>query len=234
MSYGYQEAAKSVGVFGKNNAVLTKFEYNPNGGKGGTPSDCIDIIVKVDEKEYRKRYFPVTKAFVNDENGNRVEITDPKHAAFQRELKMLNAELTDLVTSIVPKETVQTALETPMQSFKDFAQTLERLVKGVPGWDSKNINVFLEYQWAPSEGYTRTFLQLPKNTRQGRIFSADTGKTYKEVRTETSLRYIAEDGETHPFSRGTWYVQSNFANITILDSNEEAEESMKGAGGATW
>lgn len=232
--YGYQDSTKNVGVFGKNDATLIKFEYNPNGGKDKTAQDCIDITVRVNEKEYNKRYFPVTKAFAKDDNGNQIEVTDPKHPAFEREVRMLNAELTDLVTSIASKENAQAALSTPISSFKDFAQILERLVKGVPNWNTKNINVFLEYQFRPTGEYTRTFLQLPRNTRHGRIFSPDLGKTFKEVRTETSLKYIAEDGEVHPFTRGEWYIQSPFANVTIIETNEEAEKAMEGTGGTSW
>lgn len=228
--YGYQDSnevtpGKSGGKFGLNSGVnVIKFEYNPNAGKDESEQDAIDFHVKIDEKEYRKRFFPVSKVFAKGGG----EITDTNSQEYKDELaksqKLLNAELTDIAEAFVGPESVKEALSVPINSFKDFAEILERLVKSVPNWDKKEVDVFLQYQWKPTGENTRTFLELPKNVKHGSYITSTKGGGFKEDRTETHLKYVSEDGITHPFKRNEWFVNHAFANVTNLEGGNESEE----------
>ena len=83
--YGYQNSedlapGKQDGRFGLNTgAFVTKFEYNPNAGSDGAAGDAIDFTVQIGEREYRHRFFPITKVFGKDG-----EITDTKSEEYKR------------------------------------------------------------------------------------------------------------------------------------------------------
>ena len=225
--YGYQESEELApgaqgGKFGLNaGAFITKFEYNPNGGAGGAAQDVIDFTVQIGEKEFRHRFFPVSKVFAKGGG----EITDTKSdeykEAMAKETSQLNAMLTDIVKVFVDDATLRIALATPVSSFKNYAEVLQRLVQSVPNWQKVPVDVFLQYQWKPQGDNTRTFLELPKNVKHGIfIMKAQEGE-FKEERTATYLRYVNAEGVQHPFKRGSWFLESAFANPVDLggDSN---------------
>lgn len=238
--YGYQDsgevaAGAAGGNFGLNSGVnVTKFEFNPNAGKDGAAGEAIDLTVQIGDREFRKRFFPVSKVF--SKGGG--EITDTNSAeykeAYSKEVKLLNADLTSIVEAFVSPEQVREALNVPINSFKDFAQVLERLIKSVPNWEKQPVDVFLQYQWKPTGDNDRTYLELPKNVKQGIYLVRTLGEGFKEERTDTSLKYVNESGVTHPFKRGSWFVDSAFANLTELAPTPSAS-SMQGAStGSGW
>lgn len=236
--YGYQNSedlapGKQGGKFGLNTGKVVKFEYNPNAGAGGAAQDAIDLTVQVGEKEFRHRFFPVTKAY-SKEGG---EITDTNSAeykeAIEKETNQLNAVLTDVVKIFVDDATLRAALATPISSFKNYAEILQRLVQSAPNWQETPVDVFLQYQWKPSGDNNRTFLELPKNVKHGIFITKSLGEGFKEVKTSTSLTYVNEAGVKHPFKRGEWYLASNYANPVILE--ETPTPNMGGdSTGSTW
>ena len=125
--YGYQDSGdlapgKQGGKFGLNTgAFVTKFEYNPNAGSDGAAGDAIDFTVQIGEREYRHRFFPITKVFGKDG-----EITDTKSEEYKeglaKETSQLNAMLTDIVKVFVDEQTLKTALATPISSFKSYVR----------------------------------------------------------------------------------------------------------------
>lgn len=239
--YGYQDSGelapgKQGGVFGKNTGVVNKFEYNPNGGKDNAAQDCIDFTVQIGEFEYRKRFFPVSKVY-SDGGG---EITDTSSEEYKEEfaktVDRLNATLSDIVTCFVTEEQLKTALSTPISNFKDFAQILDSLVKSNPNWNKEEVDVFLQYSWAPANDKTVTYPGIPtdKSIKHGTWICKSKGTGYKEVRTETSLKYINEAGEEHPFKRGKWFVESNFSNQINLESTGTAAMAGGTSTTASW
>lgn len=238
--YGYQNSddvtpGAQGGKFGLNVGYVTKFEYNPNAGADGAQQDAIDLTVQVGEREYRKRFFPVTKVFAKGGG----EITDTTSndykEAHEKAVQLLNAELSSIVEAFVEPAQVQQALSVPINTFKDFAQILERLIKSVPNWDKQANDVFLQYQWQPSGENDKTYLQLPGNIKHGTYLVKTLGEGFSEDRTETHLKYVnATSGITHPFKRGEWFVKSAFANQTNLTTNTSTEAaSMNGGAGAS-
>lgn len=198
--------------FGLNSgAVVTKFEYNPNAGAGGAEGDAIDFTVQIGEKEFRKRFFPVTKVY-----GSNGEITDTTseeyQEAFGKEVALLNATLSSIVKCFVGEEDIKLALATPINSFKDYAQILERLVKGNSNWDKLKVDVFLSYQWKPSGDNDKTYLELPKNVKHGSFIVKSLGNGFSKVESEESIKYANSEGITHPFKRSVWFAESEFAN----------------------
>jgi len=85
--YGYQDSSEVAsgsggGKFGLNSGVfITKFEYNPNAGAGGAAGDGIDLTVQVGEKEYRKRFFPVSKVYAPKGGGEITDTNSEEYAA---------------------------------------------------------------------------------------------------------------------------------------------------------
>jgi len=218
--YGYTDSNDVVnntsgGKFGLNNkAYLTKFEYNPNGGKDGAQQDSIDITITIEDKEYRKRIFPFTKVYGKDNE----EITDSNHPEFKKGLKLFNATLMDFVEIFTDKEVVKQALSTNITNFGDFAKILEELVKTDPNWNKKRLDVFLRYQFTIKGENNRTWLELPKNIKHGKHICAHIEGDFHPIKT-SGLKYVDSEGNIHPFKRSEWFMGSNFANQIILEGD---------------
>lgn len=230
--YGFtnsQELATDAqgGKFGKNTgALVTKFEFNPNGGLDGAAQECIDFTVEIEGREFRRRYFPVTKVF-SPENG---ELTDPNSQEYKEEMKKavnnLNAALSDIVSCFVDIEVIKENLSTPISSFKEFAQILERLVKSNPNWDKTPVDIFLQYQWSPRGNQDRTYLEIPSEraVKHGAWICKSLGDSYVKIE-GASLKYKNAEGEEHPFKRSEWFMTSNFANLQTLTSDTNLGQS---------
>ena len=136
--YGYQDSGdlapgKQGGKFGLNTgAFVTKFEFNSNAGKDGAAGDAIDFTVQVGEREYRHRFFPITKVFAK-EGGEITDVSsDAYKEAFKKELDQFNAVIADIVACFIPREDLKAALATPIPTFKDYANIVTRLVQATP------------------------------------------------------------------------------------------------------
>lgn len=238
--YGYQESGdltpgKQGGKFGLNTgAFITKFELNENAGKDGAAADAIDFTVQVGEREFRHRFFPISKVFAKGGG----EITDTNSEEYKKamasEIAQFNAVISDIVKVFVSEEDLKLALQVPIPTFKDFANIVTRLVQSTPNWQKKPVDVFLQYQWAPSGDNDKTYLELPKNVKQGVFVIPSQGEGFKEERTSTHLKYVKEDGTEHPFKRGEWFVNSAFANQTNLASSGADINQSATTSGATW
>ena len=185
--YGYQDSGdlapgKQGGKFGLNTgAFVTKFEFNPNAGKDNAAAEAIDFTVQVGEREYRHRFFPITKVFAK-EGGEITDVSSEAYKeAFKKELDQFNAVIGDIVACFVSREDLKTALATPIPSFKDFANIVTRLVQATPNWQKKPVDVFLQYQWSPSGDNDKTYLELPKNVKHGSFIVASEGVGFKEI-----------------------------------------------------
>lgn len=240
--YGYTNSedlapGKQGGKFGLNTkAHVTKFEYNPNAGAGGSQQDAIDFSVQVGEREYRLRFFPISKVYAKGGG----EITDTSSEEYKEGIKketaQLSATLSDIVKCFVDEATLKTALATPIASFKNYAEILQRLVQSVPSWHMVPVDVFLQYQWKPSGDNEKTYLELPKNVKHGIFITRSAGIEYKEVKTGTSLSYVSELGDKHPFKRGEWFLTSAYANPVDLSSGSTGgpAPTINTGGGANW
>ena len=238
--YGYQDSGdlapgKQGGKFGLNTgAFVTKFEFNANAGKDGAAGDAIDLTVQVGEREYRHRFFPITKVFAK-EGGEITDVSSEEYKeAFKKEVDQFNAVISDVVKCFVSQEDLKTALATPIPTFKDFANIVTRLVQSTPNWQKRPVDVFLQYQWAPTGDNDKTYLELPKNVKHGAFIVASQGEGFKEEKTATSLKYVKEDGTEHPFKRGEWFLESAFANQVNLTGATSMNAATTAGSGAAW
>jgi hypothetical protein len=240
-------------VFGLNADVrLTTFEFNPNGGKDGTPQERLDIVFTVNGTDRNYHQFPITRAY---DNGN--EVTDPNHPKMKEAFDDLNARMCHIIGAFVGLDAIEEAFENDKPtSFAHYCKILADLLP--ENFTEIPLDVFANYQWAIKGDNNRTFLEFPKKMKHGRFVSRHIPGTWTEDRTATHLRYslittdpryvkIAEqvphctceqigevDGKPkyrvkHPFSRGEWFMGSNFAN----QQSEEAPATT-GGGDVTW
>jgi hypothetical protein len=237
--YGYQDSSavgpgKQGGKFGLNQgAFVSKFEFNPNAGAGGAVGEAIDLNVSVGEKEYMLRFFPVSKVYAKKGGGEIVDVNSEEYKEGHKEaMTMLSATLSDVVKCFVSEEDLKLALAIPINSFKEYATILQRLVQTVPNWSKIPVDIFLEYQFKPSGENTRTFLTLPNNVKHGSFITRSLGLGFNEERTATSLKYTRE-GEVHPLKRGEWFLGSAFSNQIDLGGDQPASNPMQQGATAT-
>lgn len=218
-SYGYEtdEVKVSPFSFGLNagQTFLTKLEWIANGGKDGAEQEALEIIFNIagTEKSYRK--FPVTKAFGKDN----VEITDPLSQEFKDEVKALNAVITHIMHAFVDDETYRAAISRPITSFKDFCTVIRSVLP--KDFDKKPLDIFLQWQWQPTAGKDRTYLDIPPKMKQGAWLKPAQPGNWKEVRlenfndnTQNALHYINDEGLIHPIMKNGWFMKSAYANQT--------------------
>ena len=122
-----------------------------------------------------------------------------------------------------------------INSFKNYAEILQRLVQGTPNWQKQPVDVFLQYQWKPSGDNDKTYLELPKNVKQGIFITKSLGEGFTEDRTATHLRYVTAEGLAHPFKRGEWFLNSAYAKQTDLSGGSDAAQTtMSTSGESAW
>ncbi len=226
--YGFNDdsspqGGKSDFHFGLNQGVnLVKFEYNPNGGSGGTAGDCIDIEFKKGNSTIRKRMFPITKVYHDG-----AQITDPKDPNFQEELKSFNAWMTHILSKFVEKDDIKKAFITPIANFKQYAEICMALFP--PGFESVPLDLFLQYEWQIKGDNKMTFFELPKNMKHGPWVSKAFALV-KAVNSDDGLSFVSETGEVHPISRTKWFMDSNFAKPQKLESGFSTSTISSGSG----
>lgn len=231
MSYKYVSGKVEFGL--NQDVRLTKFEYNPNGGRDESAQDCLDVTVQVAGREFRKRWYEVEKVYFK---GNEISEKDPN---FEKEKKKLEKDLSETVISIVeaivPATVVKEHLGKPTSSFKEFIQNLEEAVKSNPDWDNKPLDVFLPYQWIPSKNNTRTFEEIPKSIKHGSFLVEHVPGDFAPIETDKGLSYYDSNLEIyHPFKRTGWFMSSNFAIPVSLEDNPQSSEIEGVSEANTW
>lgn len=202
--------SKSGGKFGLNtNARITKLEYNDKAGKDNSAGDAVDVTIKVGEREFMSRLFDVTKVF--DAKGRELSPNDPEfNKGYNTEIKQRMAVIVHHVKATgVSQEQIDEALKTPAANFAQWAKIVTGLVPN--DFSSKQVDVFLEYQWQPTGDNDKTFLQLPKNMKGGYFVCPAVPHTgeWKEVKGDDgSLSYQDDNGNKHPFERSANYMDS--------------------------
>jgi hypothetical protein len=231
--YGYEDDDVPQGGglrFGLNQgtARLAKFEWIPNGGKDGAEQEALDIEFTIEgrEKPFKYRKFPVNEAFKDG-----VKTTDPKEVAEAR--KDLNAVVMHILGCFVSKESLKEAFNRPITSFKEFCKIGEGLLPA--NFKEVSLDIFAQYQWQISGENERTYLELPKNMKQGKFLAPATTIDWQEVRTSKSLKYVdpANPENVHPFLRGEYFMGSNWAKQQKV-GGESSHEAGAVGGSSGW
>lgn len=240
--YGFEDdeipVQGSAISFGLNQGVatLSKFEWIPNAGKDGAEQEALEIQFSIEgmERTINYRKYPVTKAYDKD-NGN-AEVTDPTHPKFKEAVADLNQVITHILGCFVDKEAIKAGFNKPINSFKEFCQAAQAMLPA--NYNTKPLDIFFQYQWNIPEGKDRTYLELPKNMKQGKFLIPATTNVWKEIRTNKVLKYVdsADEKITHPFQRGEWFVTNNFANQqkNEEDSNASSHETQGSTTAGSW
>jgi hypothetical protein len=224
--YGYQDDDRSTNFsFGlnANRTFLKKFEFNPNGGKDGAAQEALDIVFEINGGEKFYRQFPVTKAFDDDNN----TITDPNHPAMLEAIKNLGSILTHIIGCFVEKDAIKSALNRPIASFRQYCEILTSLLPA--DFSSKPLDIFMHWQWKIRGEQTRTFLEIPKNMKQGKWLvpsyhhkgAWEEKKVLKPTeKTKEALYYVDSEDETniHPFTRSGWFMLSAYGSQQTEDN----------------
>lgn len=244
MGFGYQAdddenlKSKQGGRFGLNqNARLTKFEYNPNAGKGGAEANAIDITVQVMDREFMVRHYEVTKVFDKENNEITDETSEEYIKGYNEQWIQINAVFTHILKCFRTAEEIKTALEVPLNNFADYARVLEGLLP--PNFQNVPLDVFLQYQWNIKEGQDKTYLELPKNMKGGYFICPTMPGTWKESFSEGNLRYVDEAGNKHKFERSENFMGSPKATQQVegQDDSSAIESAPASAGtptSSTW
>lgn len=215
MNYGFEmpvdNGAGGQDRFGLNKARMTKFEYVEKDDTEGYISMEFSVEGFQNPMFYNK--FPVNKAFYKEEGSNeQLETDDPNHPAFKEEIKKFNQLMSQILLCYVNQETLVRAFQTPIQSFVHYVQICKGLLP--TNFTDIDLDIFLQYQWRPSQGQTRTFLQVPKDLKHGKFLVksvAPVGGDWKPVPTDNGgLQYVDGAGNVHPFKRSKWFVDSAF------------------------
>lgn len=225
--FGFKENTQQTSSFGKfglnQKAYITKLEFNPNGGANNTPREVLDVTIQLGEKTFMSRYgLPLEVR----KDGN--VITDTNSQEYKTAMEIETGLISELVTQFarcfVPVEDLKTALSAPINTFKDFINLVVRLVNVQGDFTKVPVDIFLQYQWSinTAKGSTSTFLELPKNTKQGLFVCKHVEGDFKEVTTD-GLKYVDAEGNTHPFKRSKWFMQSNWAKRQTLDNPASTE-----------
>lgn len=206
--------SKFGGVFGLNaGAIITKFELNPNAGKDGAESNALDISIKIGDKEFRSRFYEPTKVYDKDSN----EITDKTNPAFikgmNEQIKQLKGVITHYLKTFKTEEEVKALYAgATINSFADLVNFSASVIAPFIV-EEKPVDVFLQYQWNIGTDQKMTFLEMPKNLKDGAFITASIEPTgeWKEIRDKDGLRYQDNAGNLHRFNRDKNYLESNKA-----------------------
>ena len=218
--------SKSGGVFGLNQGFLTKFAYNPNAGADGTAANAIDITVQVGDREFRTRIYETTKVY--DKDGNEITDTTSKAYldAYNADWTQKNAVIIHTLKAFRTDAEVKQAFSVVIADFASFATIAQSLIPD--NFNTKLLDVFLEYQWQINEGQDRTFLQMPKNMKGGYFIIPSQIGTWKESSTEDGgLCYKNEAGVEHPFRRDKNYMEGNKA-VQQIEGKETSRNPVTG------
>jgi hypothetical protein len=228
--------SKQGGKFGLNAGVfITNLSHNPHAGKDGAPLDAFDIEVQVKDRTYRNRFFDITTIYDREEGAAREpDMNNPADVAqFTKDVRQVQGVITHAVKALgVTQDQIETAFSnSPANNFIEWGKIMMSLVPD--GYESKPVDVFLEYQWSIKEGNDRTYLQMPKNMKGGYFLcpAVTPDGSWSEDRSgDGTLRYIDNNGAEHPFTRSSSYMEGPKANQQGGDGDDAAKGSAIAGG----
>lgn len=229
----------NYGKFGLNqNCFFTKFEFNPNAGANGASMDAVDLSIKIGEKEYMKRIFDVdSNRSVYGTNGQLLNPGDPGFdEAIEKVKKQVSAVVIHAVKSLgVTQSKINAAFVNPVNSFREWAIKLLSLLP--KDYTKRPVDVFLQYQWQISEGQNKTYLEIPKNLKDGKFLCPAIPGTFEEGRDDAlGLHYYNKENDTyHLFVRSNSYLSSNKAiRQTIEEKTNSTNLNNETSQASTW
>ena len=207
------------GNFGLNqNAKLVKLAYNNE--QEAWQSVDVTVLVGSENKKFMSRYFVPNKVF--GKNGQLHEGDEGYEKAMATAFNQLMGMTVHLVKSTgVSQEAIEKAVAkakaTDFEGWAEAVLGLTNVTEDAPA----DVDVFLQYQWTIKEGQDKTYLELPKNMKDGYWIVPATNGTFKEVK-EGGLSYVTAEGKKHPFVKNENFMESNKA---IQQGGETTEDT---------
>lgn len=131
MSYGIVEDKTSLrfpaGL--TDNCKLTKFEFNPNGGKAGSAKQAFDIELQAPNGAViNSRIFPVDQKtpFLNKKKDGSTETPDE---AIKRQQEQIGARMSHIARTFVTDKELREKIAN-VASFEEYAKKMQSLLKG--------------------------------------------------------------------------------------------------------
>ena len=199
-------------AFGANFGIakLSKFAYTDKGGKDGSDAEAFDISINVGGRDMSYRQFPVNKIYFENEE---IEPGHPKYETARNEaMAEFNAKIVHILKCFRPEAEIQAAMSRGFGSFAEFAQFAASLLPA--NYHEKPLDIFLGYQWQIKGEATQTYLEIPSKMKYGPFLCAaitPVGKWTQVIDDNGNLSYVDDAGTKHPFARGKWYMNSNYA-----------------------
>lgn len=231
------KAGTPGGKFGLNTgAKLVKFEFNPNGGKDGAAANCVDIEVNLGDKRFLQRNYEITKVY-SKKGGELTDTSSDEYInAYKEAVKHLKGLFTHYLRIFFTEEEIKAAMsKATIKSNVDYFKFVADAIKIGIERKGPEVDVFLQYQWNIGSGQDRTFLELPKNLKDGSFICKPipvTGK-WNEVKDKDGLKYVDDAGNEHRFKRDVNYLSSNKANVQTSGTSDMGAASATTARTAT-
>lgn len=197
--------------FGLNSGKLTKFAYTEESGKDKN-GKAIEIEITVGEK--------VLKTWINEINKiygrNGSELTDTESEEYKKNYIATVNQIRGLVTHYLKifytDEEIKAKIKANgINNLIDYFKFAATGVNNGLVTKGNDVDVFLQYQWNIASGQDKTFLELPKNMKDG-AFICKTLKPvgeWKEVRNDEGLHYEDNNGNIHRFTKSVDFLNSN-------------------------
>lgn len=228
------ESGRSFGKFGLNKgANLTKFEF-AEGDYGPT----LTVEFKVEEATHIRFITPVTRVWAKA--GGEIQPGHPEYDESKKaEEQKIVLWVNQIVEAITSREAVQQALTSvPPTTMVEYFKLMERVVKSNPQWETKPLDLFLQYQYSPKPGYTVTFLEVPRpnNLKNGNLVfvTSDQPGTFSENR-EKGLKYVNEENKVHPIKRTAFFLTQAYSKpaATVAPSEGASQFTAPNGTGTT-
>jgi len=211
---------------------MTKFEYITNAGKEGAPMEALDINFNINATDKSYRIFPITKdsTLYSSEKGKSGVILEAgtkewKIAANEAIMDIRN-RVTHIMKCFVDVKQLDAALTVEIKTFKDYCGILMKLLP--KDFLIKDLDIFLQWQWAISQKNEKTFLEIPTKLKYGKflvVAEKPVGEWKAEINSD-GLHYKDDEGTRHAFGRNAWFMDSHYAT---QQKEGSAEETMSAA-----
>jgi hypothetical protein len=145
--------------------------------------------------------FPPKKVYFKGQ-----EITNPQHPEFRKAITDLKRRIFHMAKCFTTEDKLIEAVAVP-KTFGDFIKAVVDTFDD--GWQDKDIDVFLQYQWQLREGQERKYLEIPKKTSQGAFMLPSVTGDFKEFK-------VIDDSVTMGGSEVAKVENNKFSHITEL------------------
>ncbi len=233
---------KSGGKFGLNQKVMiTEFAAKaagtvPNKDNVMNAQPFIQLVVKIQDREYNSRFYPVTKVYNKAyPNGEGVPQSDPAFIdLFKEQWKQTLGTIVHVVKSFgVTQEQIDTHLANCPNGFGEYATRITGLVAPMVGTAYQD--VFVQWQYKIRGGKDKTYLELPNNMLSGRwICKHVPGEFTEVISAETGLTYVDPNNQVHPISKSPAFLASKNAEQQKTGASAAQDAINNAPATATW